>query len=100
MVDESHVNILAQGVEPWNSWRARNPVTLPDLFGVDLSGRNLSKINLSWAKLRKADLSGADASILRLKRRPLVLDRPWLGMQCADLRLVFPRPDVIERLAG
>jgi hypothetical protein len=100
MAYESHVNILAQGVEPWNSWRARNPVTLPDLFGVDLSGRNLSKIDLSWAKLRKTDLSGAGASILRLKRRPSRPGSPLAGDACADLQLVFPRPAVIERLAG
>jgi hypothetical protein len=78
MADQTHRNILLQGVETWNSWRAQNPTALPslsgadlreaDLRGADLSGANLSKANLTHANLSDftgyADyrISGADLS--------------------------------------
>jgi uncharacterized protein YjbI with pentapeptide repeats len=72
MADQSHRNILAQGVETWNSWRARNPSVTPDLHGAilhraDLRGVNLRGARLSfaqpaWADLRWVDLRGAELS--------------------------------------
>ena len=70
MADQSHLDILQQGVEAWNSWRERNPSIKPDLCGeplseadlrdADLSGANLSGAVLSEVNLSEANLSGAD----------------------------------------
>jgi uncharacterized protein YjbI with pentapeptide repeats len=82
MADQSHLDILEQGVEAWNSWREQNPSIEPDLSGAhlpgahlrgadlwgadlseaELSGAYLSWARLSWAKLFEADLSEADLS--------------------------------------
>jgi hypothetical protein len=76
MADQSHLDILQQGVEAWNSWRERNPAIEPDLSsahlgwgrtdlseanlsGANLSEANLPKANLPKANLREANLSGA-----------------------------------------
>ena len=84
MADQSHLDILQQGVEAWNSWRETNPFIKPDLSGVDLTAAyyvfltdfrrrdaygmagssrlNLSRTNLSGTNLSWNDLSGADLS--------------------------------------
>jgi hypothetical protein len=59
MADQSHLDILQQGVEAWNSWREQNPSIVPDLSKSALSGANLSGANLSGANLSGANLSGA-----------------------------------------
>jgi uncharacterized protein YjbI with pentapeptide repeats len=82
MADQSHLDILQQGVEAWNSWREQKPSVRTDLSGAnlseaDLSGAffsatynaeefrpatNLSGANLFGADLSRADLSGANLS--------------------------------------
>jgi uncharacterized protein YjbI with pentapeptide repeats len=77
MADQSHHDILAQGVELWNSWREQNPSVRPslseadlpetvlawaDLSGADLSWAVLVGANLYVADLRRADLSRAELS--------------------------------------
>jgi hypothetical protein len=67
MADEEHLNIIKQGVNAWNQWRADNPAVRPNLRAVDLSQMNLRRADLSGAKLngadlREADLFGADLS--------------------------------------
>jgi uncharacterized protein YjbI with pentapeptide repeats len=67
MANQSHRNILEEGVETWNSWRARNPSVTPDLHGAilhqaDLRGVNLRGARLSFAQLAWADLRGAELS--------------------------------------
>ena len=37
MADEKHLEILRQGAEAWNEWRAHNLEILPDLSGEDLT---------------------------------------------------------------
>jgi hypothetical protein len=76
MADQSHLDILQQGVEAWNSWREQNPSIVPDLSksalsGANLSGANLSGVNLSGANLHPADLSDADLYRARLTRANL-----------------------------
>jgi uncharacterized protein YjbI with pentapeptide repeats len=68
MGDQSHVDILAQGVEAWNSWREQNPSIEPDLSGADLmmtklTVADLSRANLTGANLSKADLIGGDCEV-------------------------------------
>jgi hypothetical protein len=54
MADQSHLDILQQGVEAWNSWRERNPSIKPDLCGEPLSEADLRDADLSGAVLRGA----------------------------------------------
>jgi uncharacterized protein YjbI with pentapeptide repeats len=82
MANLKHVELLQQGVDPWNAWRAKEGSVHPDLRGADLSDENLRGADLRRAKLRgavllratlvqtilfeadlsRADLSGADLS--------------------------------------
>lgn len=64
MAHEQQVELLKQGPEAWNAWRAEQPeatVVLSDgaLRGLDLTGANLSGANLSGADLCGVDLRGA-----------------------------------------
>jgi uncharacterized protein YjbI with pentapeptide repeats len=57
MADQSHLDILAQGVEAWNSWRRElYPSVKPDLSGANLSGADLSEADLRDANLTRANL--------------------------------------------
>lgn len=60
MANQEQVEILKQGVQVWNKWRARNLGFQVDLFGAELSGADLRQANLSGADLRQADLWKAD----------------------------------------
>jgi hypothetical protein len=61
MRDESHLDILARGVEAWNSWRAQDGLGVtPVLCGAYLCGADLSGAYLSKADLSDANLSGAN----------------------------------------
>jgi CheY-like chemotaxis protein len=51
MSEPTHLEILKQGAEAWNSWRRENPGVLPQLSGEDLSEFDLSRDNLSEADL-------------------------------------------------
>jgi uncharacterized protein YjbI with pentapeptide repeats len=62
MANQSHLNILVQGVEDWNSWKQRNLSIRPDLSGANLQGANLSRASLSGTNLQEANLSRADLS--------------------------------------
>ena len=67
MANQEHLDILRQGVDAWNAWRAEEPSVVPDLTeaelsGADLSGADLSGADLSWANLSGADLCRADLS--------------------------------------
>jgi len=77
MANVKHLQILLQGVGPWNHWRENNRTVQPDLTQADLrqvifSGADMSGVNLNGADLRgvdlrgvgftKAELNGADLS--------------------------------------
>lgn len=67
MANPEHIEILKQGVDVWNRWRAENVEIKPDLSGRPLSESDLLKINLSdtilrWSSLNKCDLTEADFS--------------------------------------
>lgn len=78
--------ILAQGADAWNQWRAEHPDAKPDLSGISLEkaalsavhleqlrlvGAHLRDADLSGAFLQGADLSGADLSGANLARADL-----------------------------
>ena len=87
MANQEQVEILKQGVQVWNKWRARNPGVQVDLFGAELSGADLREANLRGADLRgadlwKADLLKADLSEADLSGASLMgasLSRAYLG---------------------
>jgi hypothetical protein len=70
MANPEHLELLGQGVDAWNDWRARKPSVCPDLSEailrhadlarVSLSQANLAKVDLREAFLTGANLSGAD----------------------------------------
>jgi hypothetical protein len=60
MADQSHLNILQQGVEAWNSWREQKRNVRPDL----------SEANLSRANLREA-VANHERRLAQLRERIL-----------------------------
>jgi hypothetical protein len=60
MATHSHIAILQLGVSIWNQWRASEPLTVPNLRGVDLRGLHLENINFCRADLREANFSQAN----------------------------------------
>jgi len=84
MAKEEHLKILANGVDFWNNWRAREPEVVPDLSeegfrcrilcveketegakefnikAMNLQGINLKYANLHGTYLTKINLQGAD----------------------------------------
>jgi uncharacterized protein YjbI with pentapeptide repeats len=67
MANDEHLARLAQGIEVWNEWRARNPGEKLDLrdavvIGKSLRGVNLNRADLRQARLPRADLQQADLS--------------------------------------
>jgi uncharacterized protein YjbI with pentapeptide repeats len=71
-----HLDLLRQGVEVWNAWRAEKPSIRPDLIDANLSGANLSAAYLSGAYLSGAKLNGANLSAANLF---------WADLSEADL---------------
>lgn len=60
MANPEHLDILKQGVEVWNAWRAEHPDLTPDLADADLQNATLKGVDLKLCILRGADLKGAD----------------------------------------
>ncbi|MCZ6529883.1 MAG: pentapeptide repeat-containing protein, partial [Chloroflexi bacterium] len=54
MANQEHLDILKQGVEVWNAWRAEN-----EEVQVDLRKADLRKADLTGANLYGADLTYA-----------------------------------------
>jgi len=77
MADPAHLEVLLQGVDAWNAWRAKQPYDInldlieADLFEAQLGGANLTRANLYGANLRGASLAGADLSGANLRRASL-----------------------------
>lgn len=65
--DESYLDILKEGTEAWNAWRAANPGEIPDLTDEDLSEMDLRGINLGAVDLSEADFYGTDLRDANLK---------------------------------
>ena len=80
MANQEHLEVLKQGTDVWNEWRAQHPDTWPDL-----SHANLSRADLSQADLSDADLSGANLSRANLSRADLSADLSGADLSQADL---------------
>jgi len=65
--DPTHLDLLGQGADAWNSWRLAHPGLSPKLAGADLSDRDLTAFNLSEADLSDAELCQSDLSGTNLK---------------------------------
>ncbi len=60
MANQEQLDIIKQGVQVWNEWRAENTSLRIDLSSVNLSTASLSLTNLNGADLSHANLSYAD----------------------------------------
>lgn len=67
MADDSHMEVIRQGVRAWNIWREQNPTIQPKLEGANLEGYNLAGIDLSGAKLLWTNLSNANLQKANLR---------------------------------
>src|SRR5947209_5808394 len=71
MANSEHLEILEQGVDVWNKWRAENDVARPELRNADLFGTHLNSINFQGTDLLCADLRAADLTRADLSRANL-----------------------------
>ncbi len=94
MANNQQMNLLKQGTQAWNAWRAEQTEASIDLSGAALRGLDLEGADLSGADLKDADLRGANLSGANLKGARLdganlfkvIIDGADLGG--ADLRRV------------
>lgn len=71
MPNQTHFEMVKQGVETWNKWREENPEIEPDLSDVDFSGLKLNNANLSDTDLRRTNLKNTDFRGANLVRADL-----------------------------
>ncbi len=62
MANNQQIDLLKQGAQAWNAWRAEQTEASVDLSGGALRGLGLDGADLSGADLRNADLRGANLS--------------------------------------
>ncbi len=66
MANKEQTDLLKQGTQAWNAWRAEQTEATVDLSGGALRGLDLAAADLSGADLRRADLRGANLSGAKL----------------------------------
>ena len=62
MANNQQMDLLKQGIQAWNAWRAEQTEVSVDLTGGALRGMDLEGADLSGADLKDADLRGANLS--------------------------------------
>ncbi len=62
MANNEQTDLLKQGSQAWNAWRAEQTEATVDLSGGALRGLDLEGADLSGADLKDADLRGANLS--------------------------------------
>ncbi len=67
MANNEQMDLLKQGIQAWNAWRAEQTEATVDLSGAALRGLDLEGADLSGADLKNADLRGANLSGANLK---------------------------------
>ena len=71
MANNEQMDLLKQGAQAWNAWRAEQSGASVDLSGGALRGLDLQGADLSGADLKCADLRGANLSSANLTRAHL-----------------------------
>ncbi len=66
MANNEQTDLLKQGTQAWNAWRAEQTEASVDLSGGALRGLDLAGADLSGADLLDADLRGANLSGAKL----------------------------------
>ncbi len=66
MANSEQIDLLKQGTQAWNAWRAKQTESTVDLSDGALRGLDLAGADLSGADLRRADLRGANLSGAKL----------------------------------
>ncbi len=66
MANNEQIDLLKQGTQAWNAWRAEHTEAAVDLSDGALRGLDLRHADLSGADLRRADLRGANLSGAKL----------------------------------
>ena len=89
MANNEQMDLLEQGAQVWNAWRAEHTEATVDLSGgalrgLDLEGADLSGADLRDADLRGTNLSGANLTSARLEGANLFK----ANMEGADLNAV------------
>ncbi len=67
MANNQQMDLLKQGSQVWNAWRAEQTEVSVDLSSGALRGLDLEGADLSGADLKNADLRGANLSGANLK---------------------------------
>ncbi len=67
MANNEQIELLKQGTQVWNAWRADHSEAAVDLSDGALRGLDLAGADLSGADLRRADLRGANLSGAKLR---------------------------------
>ena len=72
MANSEQIDLLKQGTQTWNAWRADQTEATINLSGgalrgLDLEGADLSSADLKDADLRGANLSGANLTAAQLE---------------------------------
>ena len=62
MANKNQLEVLKNGVNAWNEWRAGHVGVRPDLTAAHLLGLDLMGANFAQVDLRKADLRGTNLS--------------------------------------
>jgi hypothetical protein len=88
MAKKEHLDLIMQGVDAWNNWRATTKGIYPDLSGGTFTNMNLSNarlygVNFSHADLSNANLTGANltwAFFVSTHLKGTVFSRAELGL--------------------
>jgi len=87
MAVKEHVEVLEQGVDPWNVWRRKNRSIKPDLQGENFREKDLAGVDFRGADLRNADFHRANLSQANMRGARLQGSKLFeANLQGVDLR--------------
>jgi hypothetical protein len=94
MANPEHLQILKQGIEAWNAWRAQHKDVRPNLTGTDLTGAYLRGairgVDIRGVNFARTDLTGATLAGAALFRAALTeADLTGATLYGADLSRAY-----------